>query len=471
MSVQIFLYGKLSGIEGFLEADTATPSAGSFAGRCLYLSLYSEVLPRALLAELGLAQILLGTSGAGQFLVVLPQESLPKAEELLAAAARDVSRRAPGLRLVWASTENLGDWSLVRKRLFTGLGRRLSAPGVGDSRAGEPEPIDFARFHGEFENASQAGWSPEAPAALTAAGGKHSWPLGHGDGEVPLVRMTALDGEMSRPATAAELAARAAGYPAWGVLCGDVDNFGVALRNAQTVEDYLRISRAVKQFFAGELEVAHAAVPGLANRLTVLYSGGDDFAVYGSWDALVQLAREIHRVFHLFSEQSLKDVDGLEGKTISMALAIAPGVETPLGTVHAEAFRLLEFAKNAGKDCFHFLGHPIDWKQFARADDLRITLLRLIGEFQCPPGFLTELSGFYRERPHLSQGAPPGRPWRYHRKIRAALGEAPGKDFVKLRNAVISEMIGGSAQHVKLRPAGRLAAEWARLSIEANAHV
>ncbi|MGH9668462.1 MAG: hypothetical protein ACRD9L_28910, partial [Bryobacteraceae bacterium] len=79
MSVQIFLQGKLLGIDEFVLAPVAGGDERAFAGRPQWISLLSEVLPRALLAELGLARILLGASGGGQFLVVLPTDSRPQA--------------------------------------------------------------------------------------------------------------------------------------------------------------------------------------------------------------------------------------------------------------------------------------------------------------------------------------------------------------------------------------------------------
>ena len=84
MSLQIFLQGKLLGIDEFLlssaDRDHDQVLDHVFTGRSHWISLLSEVLPRALLAELGLAKILLGSSGGGQFLVVLPEESRGEAE-------------------------------------------------------------------------------------------------------------------------------------------------------------------------------------------------------------------------------------------------------------------------------------------------------------------------------------------------------------------------------------------------------
>ena len=113
MSEQILLQGKILGTGEFLVAGHAegrsARSAGEdlLAGRSQWITLLSEVLPRALLAELGLARILLGSSGGGQFLLVLPGEAGSAAEEFLTAAARQVSELSAGfVKLIWAVTDN-----------------------------------------------------------------------------------------------------------------------------------------------------------------------------------------------------------------------------------------------------------------------------------------------------------------------------------------------------------------------------
>ena len=84
------------------------------AGRSQWITLLCEVLPRALLAELGLARILLGSSGGGQFLIVLPGEAREAAEKFLQAARRQISElSARHVQLIWGVTENLG--RLVRR--------------------------------------------------------------------------------------------------------------------------------------------------------------------------------------------------------------------------------------------------------------------------------------------------------------------------------------------------------------------
>src|ERR1039458_7947908 len=97
MPEQILLQGKILGTEEFLLAGTAegrsVRSAGEdlLAGKSQWVKLLGEGLPRALLAELGLARILLGSSGGGQFLLVLPGAAREAAESFLTAAGQQIS--------------------------------------------------------------------------------------------------------------------------------------------------------------------------------------------------------------------------------------------------------------------------------------------------------------------------------------------------------------------------------------------
>src|SRR5436305_5449464 len=135
MPEQILLQGKILGTEEFLLAASAegrsARSAGEdlIAGRSQWITLLCEVLPRALLAELGLARILLGSSGGGQFLLVLPGESREAADAFLTAAAVQIAQLSGGIvKLIWGATDNLGDWAVIRRRINDSLQSQRNAP-------------------------------------------------------------------------------------------------------------------------------------------------------------------------------------------------------------------------------------------------------------------------------------------------------------------------------------------------------
>ena len=467
MSEQILLQGKILGIEEFLlsRPGGAAPARSNgeelLAGRSQWITLLCEVLPRALLAEFGLARVLLGSSGGGQFLLVLPGESRDAAEEFLGAAAQQIGELSGGcLSLLWSVTENLGDWSVVRKRLNEELQHKRATPlaeqggeaflPFAGAMPGDTDAYFSKELGLKVREASDIGWSPEAPAMLHPGAGKHTWNL---------TTNLSLEG--------ITLARRAQGRSLWGVLRGDVDSFGVRLRRLTTIEEHVQLSVLYKQFFAGELEVL-CSMPEFWRKVTILYSGGDDFAVYGSWDALLLLAREVQRLFHRFTEENLKDFPGPEGKTISMAVALAPEMHYPIAAVYEEAGRNLELAKAADKDCIFVLGRILEWKQLADAAELKDTVTKLAADYRLSRHFLMELRGFYRRQAYGNgaEDESPTRTWRFQRRLTRILSGTRDREFQKLRAHLINEIVGRKSAEVKLRPAGLVALEWARLMTE-----
>ena len=470
MSVQIFLHGKLLGIEPFLFGSGAR--AEVLLGRSRWVTLLTEVLPRALLRQLSLSPLLLGTVGGGEFLVVLPSEMRETADEFLAKAADEIGTMSAGdLKLIWTSTENLGDWRLVRRRLTDGMTARRGAPGLpGEDAfaAFDAEPLEaaqeeFAALEAGLREATAVSWSAAQPGHIKAdSEGDFSWSL-----------------QGAAPPEGLMLALHTADLPArtrLGVLRGDVDNFGARLRRIDTVDEHIRISHLYKDFFASELQVLIASLPDLSSRVTILHSGGDDFAVYGAWDSLIILAREIQRVFGLLVQHHLHDLVGTEAKSITMALVVGPPGQVNLAGLYEESSQKLELAKTGSNDSFYLFGRSIEWKQLADAEELQKQLTRLVDEFDCSPQFLHDLRGFYREGTNSAtrrRAVRFDRPWRFHRRLQQVLeppqlGRRRERDFERLCQGVIAEFIGKQAGQTRLRPTGRVALEWAQLSLQAN---
>jgi CRISPR-associated protein Csm1 len=483
MSEQILLQGKILGTEEFLLAGSgegrSARSAGEdlLAGRSQWITLLCEALPRALLAEFGLARILLGSSGGGQFLLVLPGEQREPADTFLTAAARQISELSGGIvKLIWASTDNLGDWSVIRRRLNESLDRQRNAPlaGVGAAAftpAVAPTRSDadqyFAKELGaKVRQASSIGWSPENPGKVIAGEGKHMWPITSNlspDG-IMLARHAAPSDDGKTAAPVQTLARRAQGRSAWGVLRGDVDNFALRLRRMHSIEDFVPVSVLYKQFFAGELEVL-CSLPEFWRKVSIIYTGGDDFAVYGSWDALIALAREVQRLFHRFTEENLKEYPGPEGKTISMAIALAPEMHYPLAAVYEEAGRHLDLAKSSDRDCIYLLGRILEWRHLSDAADLKDTVTRLVHDFKMSRQFLYQLRSLYRRQAYGERADAKGA-WRFQRRFNRILSGTRDREFQKLRTHLINELMGRRSTEVKLRPSGLVALEWARLVTE-----
>ncbi|MCP5113080.1 MAG: hypothetical protein GY953_19805, partial [bacterium] len=361
------------------------------------------------------------------------------------------------LRLVWAATENLGDWSIVRRRLSVAMRPEREAPAAGSPADtfepfAEQEAPDTGGYFVEqmgrkLKEAKSAGWSAESPASVLLDDGKHQWPLASSPEAIPVARHAAPSDDQQGTASPVELAARAEGHKAWGVLRGDVDNLEGRMRGLSTIEEHVQLSVIFKQFFAGELEVL-CSMPEFWQKVSVIYSGGDDFSLYGSWDALILIAREIQRLFHRFNEESLKDVPGSDAKTISMAISFAPSAETSLIDVYKEAGRKLEIAKSTEKDCLYLFGRTVEWRHLSHAVELKDNLGRMVREFDCPPEFLEDMMRFYDEKdPTTGEAAKVRfeRPWRYHRRLNLWSGGARDREFQRLRTRLIVDLIGKNA--------------------------
>ena len=452
-------------------------------GRCAWLGLISEILPLALLREQNLARILLGSSGGEQFLLVLPDESITTANQFLARAAAAINDLSGGqLRLVWASTENLGNWQIVRKRLDEALYRQSAAPLIANSTYAEVfEPFDgssilkdsgyFRSFGDGIATATKISWSSAKPAHLETGPGEFLWTLSEHSGEGDVLafpRRFAMDESGSNVASLEELARHAEGSQRWGILRGDVDHFDLRLRRATTVEEHILLSVLFKEFFAGELSVL-CTMPDFWRKVSILYRGGDDFAVYGSWDALLALARELQRVFDKFAEQHLQQFAGLEGKTVSMALAIAPDGDSSPAAVFEQAETHLRAAKAAETGTFHVFGRTLEWKRLADAEELKAGLVRLVTNFGYSPDYIQDLAAVYREAystqaTRRNKAIRVEKPWRTYLRLTRVIPPARGKEWNNLRSSVITNLVGKSTANLKLRPSSRVGLEWARLA-------
>jgi CRISPR-associated protein Csm1 len=470
MSAQILLQGRLVGAGDFLLAPPADRDNKIFEARSTWLVLLVEAIPRALLAELQLPLMLLGSSGGERFMVVLPDQARADAgSEFLARVSQSLSQISTGkLSLVWSATENLGDWTVVRKRLQDGMqaGRRegtvpqAAQPGYFDAFTAQGSGADL--IPRDLREATAIGWSFDFPALIAAEGGTWRWEIGTENG-IPVTRHGARNGDAF--ATTKELARRAHGQRLWGMLRGEVDDYSTRMRRLQSVEEHVVLSTLYRQFLAGEIQLL-CSQGEYFQRVTVLYSGASDLAIYGSWDALAGFARDLERVFARFAQENLRDLPGAEAKTITMALTIAePGAT--LARVYEDCGHDLEIARASDKDCLHILGRVLEWKQLNEAADLKDALLHLNEEFRGGRLFLAQLRNLYKkvEGPEQTDDERLlARALRFQRRF-SRVASRREREFQKLRAHLMKEMAGRNTRgRLKLRPEGLIALEWVRLA-------
>lgn len=175
--------------------------------------------------------------------------------------------------------------------------------------------------------------------------------------------------------------AESKGIKRLGVLRMDVDNlgrlFGEGLKEKATLSRVAALSQAVSLYFEGWVGVLAQNVDRVpkrggkehGDRVYSIYSGGDDLFFVGSWDATVELARQVRADLTRYAA-------GHPGIHASGGLVLIGGKQ-PLALAAQEAKKAEEDAKRVRwvkdgkeyrKDGFCFLGQALPWRQFGLDD-------------------------------------------------------------------------------------------------------
>ncbi len=167
------------------------------------------------------------------------------------------------------------------------------------------------------------------------------------------------------------LSRQSQGISRLGVLRMDVDGLGKlfseGLGERATLSRIASLSFAISLYFEGWVEMLAAERNAReGEQLYSIYSGGDDLFFVGSWEAVVELARDIRRDLTRYGA-------GHPGLTASAGLALVTD-KYPLAQAAQDAGRAEKAAKHfqrwtptdpgGEKDAVSFLGQTLPWEQF-----------------------------------------------------------------------------------------------------------
>lgn len=176
--------------------------------------------------------------------------------------------------------------------------------------------------------------------------------------------------------TFSQMADVARGVRQIGVLRMDVDDLGqIMVRGLEprTLAATSTLSEMLDRFFAGWLYETCAEVNRLhrttedgedrGDRLYVIYAGGDDLFVVGSWDLMPELAKLVREQFQAYTSHN-PDLHISAGITLE-------GRKFPLYQAAKRAGRAEDGAKNYSrnkvpKDAINFLGLPVKWDEWVQ---------------------------------------------------------------------------------------------------------
>ncbi len=182
-----------------------------------------------------------------------------------------------------------------------------------------------------------------------------------------LVNVTPQKGDAIK--TFEELADASRGVRRLGVLRMDVDSLGRLFSEGlerATLSRVASLSFAVSLYFEGWVERIAESMPG--DRLYSIYSGGDDLFFVGSWDAVVDFARQVRADLTRYTA-------GHPAITASAGIVLVGG-KYPLARAAEEAGAAEEAAKSyqrwdeetkrmvTAKNAISFLGQVQPWPRF-----------------------------------------------------------------------------------------------------------
>jgi len=205
--------------------------------------------------------------------------------------------------------------------------------------------------------------------------------------------------------TFGQMAQVARGAKRIGVLRMDVDDLGQIVGGGlegPTMARVSALSAALDRFFAGrlnaicqEVNARHpeaGAGEDRGDRLYVIYSGGDDLFVVGSWDLLPELAEWVHDEFADWAGHN-------------PAVHISGGI-----TVEAPGAPLYQMARRAGgaehqakshvrsgarKDAISFFGMAFKWDEWLRVREQRCQVEKLVESGEAPRALIQILLDIY----------------------------------------------------------------------------
>jgi CRISPR-associated protein Csm1 len=177
-----------------------------------------------------------------------------------------------------------------------------------------------------------------------------------------------------------------------GVLRMDVDNLGSIFQSGilpeqATLSRFAALSRSFDYFFSGYLNTIWKETS--PDRSFIIYSGGDDVFIVGSWDVTVELAKKIRGDFREFTCLN-------PAFSISGGIAIVPqkfpvmkaADESDKEELAAKGHHADEKSKNA----ISFMDFPLNWDvEFPVVEKLKKKLVDLIDIGKEPSSLLSKI--------------------------------------------------------------------------------
>jgi CRISPR/Cas system-associated protein Cas10 (large subunit of type III CRISPR-Cas system) len=250
----------------------------------------------------------------------------------------------------------------------------------------------------------------------------------------------------------------------------DVDKLGY-LFQGRSQEEYRILSSRINDFFDRQLLDLFTDLK-IENNIYVVFVGGDDCFLIGSWDKILLLALEMHAKFVSFQNALKKDLPQLPKMeiTFSAGIIIVPP-KYPMIRLVEEAEGALYDAKINGRNSVSIFGHVLSWKDFKRSSEVAIQLKELVKEKGESKSLINRVKSSDIGYLSLQHDAEKGKinipkVWRlkyYLRNVKPENDIEINKLFKEYEEALLNAVTGKSSTNPLTFP---LAARWAELLLK-----
>jgi len=158
----------------------------------------------------------------------------------------------------------------------------------------------------------------------------------------------------------------------------DVDNLGALFRD-KTEEDYKKLSSSLKDFFDKQLlHIIHEL--NMQQNIYIVFSGGDDCLLIGTWEKVLELALIFRERFTEFQTGLKAQIRSLPKEDITFSAGIVVfQPHFPMLQLAKEVEEALSASKRVDKkNCVTVFGKSLSWKEFEKAQVLSKTIENLI---------------------------------------------------------------------------------------------
>src|SRR5690606_33474269 len=251
----------------------------------------------------------------------------------------------------------------------------------------------------------------------------------------------------------------------------DVDNLGQVFYE-KTEEEYKELSARLKDFFDTHLLELITVELGFRRHIYVVFSGGDDCFLIGSWDKVFQLAIRLRQKFEHFQRELRKEVPSIkEDMTFSAGITVIPSAY-PMTRLSTEAEDALSASKRVvGKDSITVFGRTLTWKEFEKSQRLAGKLYDLVSQRGESKSLINRIKSSDIGYSKLQHRAAEGRidlprVWRlkyYLRVVRAENRSEIESIFDEYKASIIDAFMHKRGVNPDLYP---VAARWAELLLK-----